>query len=268
MKIMDFQDTENLRFSRVSRGRNKSQSIICVRCYIIKEKIIFFQENDFFKYKMANIDILSEFEPADINEFKKDFTRVINAGFEVDRLYEESRNSLDFFIPKYEKLIGRFNKKYKGIEIGTKKSIEHFKVRLFVKERSIKDFFANSASRISGIRSVGRSNFGQIDATDSERFAIFLDSLLDKIYISYADIENGTSAIAAQFDRGKKSVEIIYSHGEIINENSAGFKVCAFYALKDGYNKKIDFYNEALTFGFGGLLDEVEKRKWTDRFRQ
>ena len=91
---------------------------------------------------------------------------------------------------------------------------------------------------------------------------------MDKIYLSYADIEKGTSTIAAQFNSAKKSVEIIYSLSEITNENSAGFKICAFYALKDGYNKKIDVYGEALTFGFRGLLDEVEKREWHDRFRQ
>ena len=216
---------------------------------------------------MANTDILSEFEPADIRTFKKDFTQVINAGFEIDRLYEDSMNSLDFFIPKYEKLMVTFNKKYREIEMNAKKSLEHFLVRLFVKERSIKDFFANSASRIHGLRSIGRTNFGQIDVGDAEKFARFLDSLLDKIYISYAD-EKGTSAIAAEFNRGKKSVEIIYSRSEIINENSVGFKICAFYALKDGFNKKIDVYNEALSFGVGSILDEVEKREWADRFRQ
>ena len=216
---------------------------------------------------MPNSDILSEFKPDDIGTFKKDFTQIIRIGSEIDRYYGESQHALDSIIPKYEKLIEEFNKKYKGIKIKTKKSIEHFSVKIYIEEKGVKDFFANSASRIQGLKSVGRTNFNQVDASDAEIFAKFLDSLLDKIYISYADIENGTSTIAAVLDRSKKSVELVYNPSEIINESSSGFKICAFYALKQGYNKKIDIYSEALTFGFSDLLDEVDKREWHDKFR-
>jgi hypothetical protein len=135
---------------------------------------------------------------------------------------------------------------------------------LFIKERSIKDFFANSASRISGLKSVGRTNFNQIDISEAERFAQFLDSLLDKIYIYYIDTEIGTSTIVAVFDVKERMVELIYSPSELINENSAGFKISAFYALKEGFNKKIDL--QAGTFGFSNLLNEIEKREWYDEF--
>lgn len=215
---------------------------------------------------MANNDLLSEFSLADINTFKKDFTQMIKVGAEIDRYYGEAQHDLDTLIPKFEKLTEQFNKKYKGIRIKTKKSLEHFEVRLFVKERSIKDFFANSASRIYGLKSVGRTNFNQVDISDAEKFARFLDSLLDKIYVSYIDPESGTSTIAAVLDRKERMVELIYNPVEIMNENSAGFKVCAFYALKNGFDRKIEVYGDASTFGFQNLLDEIEKREWYDRF--
>lgn len=215
---------------------------------------------------MPNNDILSEFSPADIREFKKDFTQLIRVGAEIDRYYGEAQHDLDTSIPKYERLVEKFNKKYKGIKIKTKKTIEQFKVRLFIKTKDVKGFFAESASKIPGLKSVGRTNFNQVEISDVEKFAAFLDSLLDKIYISYIDAESGTSTIAAVLDRNEKMIELIYSPAEIMNENSAGFKICAFYALKNSFDRKIEIYGDASTFGFSNLLDEMEKREWYDRF--
>ncbi len=215
---------------------------------------------------MANNDILSEFSASDINIFKKDFIQMIKVGAEIDRYYAEAHHDLDTIIPKYEKLVEQFNRKYKGIKIKTKKTIEHFKVRLLIRVKDIKEFFANSASRIPGLKSVGRTNFNQIDVSDAEKFARFLDSLLDKIYISYTEAESGTSTIAAFLDRNEKMIEIIYSPVEAMNENSAAFRICAYYALKDNFDKKIEVYGDASTFGFSNLLDEMEKREWYDRF--
>ena len=215
---------------------------------------------------MPNNDLLSEFNTVDINHFKKDFIQIIKVGSEIERYYGEAQHDLDTFIPKFEKLAEKFNKKYKGIRIKTKKTIEHFQVRLFLKVKDIKDFFAESASRVPGLKSVGRINFNQIDVSDAEKFAKFLDAILDKIFISYIEPESGTSTITAIFNRNEKMVELIYNSAELINENSAGFKICTFYALKEGYNKKIEIYNEAVTFGFYNLLDEVEKREWYDKF--
>jgi len=215
---------------------------------------------------MPNNNILSEFSASDISTFKKDFVQMISIGAEIDRYYGETQHELDTLIPRFEKLIEKFNKKYKGLDIKTRKLIDGYKVKLLIKERDIKVFFAESASRIAGLKSVGRTAFNQVDAADAEKFAKFLDSLLDKIYISYIDPETGTSTIAAAFDRKEKMIEMIYNPEEILNENSAGFKICAFYALKQGYDKKIDIYGSTATFGFSNLLDEIEKREWYDKF--
>ena len=215
---------------------------------------------------MANNDILSEFSPADITHFKKDFTQLVKVGAEIDRYYGEAQHDLDTLIPKFDRLIEKFNKKYRGMKIKTKKTMEHFKVKLFVKAGDIKEFFADSASRIPGLKAVGRANFNQIDVADAVKFAQFLDSLLDKIYISYSDYESGTSTLAAVFDRSEKMVEIIYNPAELVNENSAGFRICAYYALKNSFDKKIEIYGDASAFGFSNLLDEMEKREWYDKF--
>ena len=209
---------------------------------------------------------LSEFSTADINEFKKDFTQIIKVGEYIDTHYSNAKHELDTIIPKYEKLLEKFNKKYSDIKIKTKKTLEHFKVMLFVKEKDVKDFFANSASRIHGLKSVGRINFNEIDVADAEKFSGFLDSIFDKIYLSYVDPERGTSTIAAVLNKSLEMIEILYDAAEVIRENSAGFKICMFYALRNEYDKKIDVHSDAATFGFSSVPSEMEKREWNDKF--
>ena len=215
---------------------------------------------------MANGDLLSEFSPGDVAHFKKDFVQVIKVGAEIDRYYGDAQTDLDVFIPKFEKLAEQFNKKYKGLKIKTKTGIDSYKVRIFVKEKDVKDFFANSASKIPGLKSVGRTNFNQIDVGNVEKFANFLDSIMDRLYISYIDNNNGTSTVAAELSRKEKMVEIIYNPAEIIAESSATFRICAFYALKHGFDKKIEIYGNASTFGFYNIMDEIEKREGYDKF--
>lgn len=215
---------------------------------------------------MANNSILSEFSPSDIAHFRKDFTQMMKVGAEIDTYYAEAKRDLDVLIPKYGKLVDKFNKKYKGVKIKTKKSIDSFKVRLFVKSRAIQEFFAESAAKIPGLKAVGRNNFGQVDVNDADKFAKFLDSMLDRAYLSYMDSESGTSTFIAALDSREKMIEIIASPAEIMNENSAAFKVCAYYALRGGFDKKIEIYGDASTFGFSSLLDEIEKREWYDKF--
>jgi hypothetical protein len=215
---------------------------------------------------MANNDILSEFSSSEISHFKKDFIQMVKVGAELDRYYGKAQHDLDAFIPKFEALAEKFNKKYRDLKIKTKKTIESYKVRLFVREKSIKEFFAKTASRIPGLKSLGRTGFNQADVSDAENFARFLDSLMDKIYISYSNPETGTSTIAAAYDKREKMIEIVCTPSEIINEISAGFRICAFYALSNGFDRRIELYGDASSFGFYNLLDEMEKREWYDKF--
>ena len=191
---------------------------------------------------------------------------MIKVGAEIDRYYAEAKNDLDVLIQKYEKLADKFNKKYKGLKIRAKKTIDSFKVRLFVKSRSIQEFFAESAAKIPGLKSVGKTNFNQIEVNDTDKFARFLDSMLDRAYLSYMDPESGTSTFIAALDRKEKMIEITANPADIMNENSAAFKICAYYALRDGFDKKIEIYGDAGTFGFSSLFDEIEKREWYDKF--
>ncbi len=215
---------------------------------------------------MANNDILSEFSSADINLFRKDFVQIIKVGAEIDRIFGGSHHDLDTMLSKYEKLAEQFNKKYKGLKIKTKKTIDEFKARIFVKVKNIREFFAHSASRVQGMKAIGKTDFNQVDVSDVEKFASYVESLRDKIFISYADTERGISTVAAVFDRNNRMIELIYEPVEMMNENSAGFKLCAFYALKLGFDRKVKVYEDASTFGFSDQPDELQRRELYDKF--
>lgn len=211
-------------------------------------------------------DILSDFRKADVAKFRDDFVQMIKVGKEIDRYYREAHGDLDIFIPKYEKLSAMFNRKYKGLKIRAKKGIDEFKVQLFVKSNDIKEFFSESASKIPGLRSIGKSDFDQFDLTDPENLKKYMDSVKDSIYLIYADPESGSGTIGAVYEKKENMIELAYNTDEICNENSAGFRICAYYALKGGFDGKADIISEASTFGFVNLLDEAERREWNDRF--
>lgn len=198
-------------------------------------------------------DLLSEFSKSDILAFRKDLIQLMHSARETDIYYGEVNSDTDTIAKKFLQLAETFNKKYRGIKIKCEKKVESFDSRIFLKERNIKDFFANCASKIGGLRAVGRSNFNQVDVDDSERFAQFLESLMDKVFLTYVDPESGTSTIAAEHNIKEKMVELLYEFDDLINENSAGFRMCAYYALKNGSNKKVNFYEEAITLGFSRL---------------
>ena len=212
-------------------------------------------------------DILSEFNSSDISHFRKDIMQMVKVGIEIDRYYGEGHHDLDTFIPKYEKLIQLFNKKYKGIAIKTKKTADYFKTMLFAKSKDIKEFFAESASKIQGLSSIGKTGFNQADSGNTESFVALIESLTDSLFVSYADPDKGTSTLAVIYDKKEKMVEVNYNTDDIMNENSASFKVLAYYALKAGIDRKIEIISEASTFGFVNLLKEKERAEFSREFK-
>jgi hypothetical protein len=213
---------------------------------------------------MASGGILSEFGDADVTMFKKDMFQMIKVGSEIDRCFANGEEELDNLILKFEKLADKFNKKYANIKIKPKKGLEKYDVKVYIRENDLKSFFASSASRVSGIKSIGITNYNQVEARNSEQFSKFVESLKDHIYISYLGQE-GTCNFEVKFQNDDKLAELIYFTDDLLRENSAIFKICAFYALKEKFDDSIDIYNEASTLGFSNYLNEIENRQFRDR---
>ena len=73
----------------------------------------------------------------------------------------------------------------------------------------------------------------------------------------------GTSTLRV-LRQERKMAEINYNPEDMMNENSASFKVFAYYALKSGIDRKIDILAEASTFGFTNLLKEKERSEFQE----
>ena len=69
-----------------------------------------------------------------------------------------------------------------------------------------------------------------------------------------------------KYDKKEKKVQLVYDMKEIENEPSPEFKLVAYYALNDGYDKKINLHDEGATLGFSSLLSHVEKADYYRKF--
>lgn len=209
-------------------------------------------------------DVLGGYSRKDVTHFHKDIVQVARVAKEVDRFYGEWQSDMDKYIPKYKKFIDSFNKKYKGIEMKVKVSLEGIETKLLLKEKSIRAVFDNVASKIIGLKAVGAAKFNAVDVTDSEGFIKEVEKGKNKLHITYYDPELGTRYVFLSCDKQARKVELHYGE-QIVYDNSPEFKIACFYALKDGYNKKIKIHEGGATFGFDDLLSEREKAEWFDK---
>jgi len=97
-------------------------------------------------------------------------------------------------------------------------------------------------------------------------FNTFVNSIKNKLYITYYNPETGTSTVFLQYDKKEKKVQLVYDIEEIENEPSPEFQLAAYYALNQPYTKKINLHDEGGTLGFKSWLNGLEKRKYFDKF--
>lgn len=214
---------------------------------------------------MAN-GLLGSIDKKAINEFRKDLLQMLRIGKWVDKYYAESKYDLDTYLNKFNLLIESFNKKYKNIKLKLVKKTNEMILKILLNEKDVKNCFANSASKIIGVQSIGASNFGAATVSNTAEFTGELEKAKNRLYITYYIPSTGTSNVYLQYDPKEKRVELFYDLKEIENEPSPEFHLAAYYALNEGYNKKIDISEEGATLGFLSIPTFVEKAENVRRF--
>jgi len=198
---------------------------------------------------MADSALLGTIGRKAVNDFRKDLLGMVGVGSEMDRFYGEANPEIDSYMKKYNSLVNIFNKKYKNLSLKIVKKVDILELKLLLNVNNIKDVFAESASKIIGLQSIGRKTFGTAMVSNPEQFSAQLENVKDKLLITYYNPQTGKSTVLLQFDKKSKKVQLVYDE-DIENEVSAEFQIAAYYALKEDYNQKIKLVDEAVTLGF------------------
>jgi len=208
-------------------------------------------------------DIINELGSSDLSEFKKDFIELMRVNSGISSEYSKQSKDIDKKIREFKEIIGLFNKKYSNLELKLKQTPEELKLRIFIKEKSVKDIFTKVASRLNGLKSIGSSAFDKASIEESDKFSKELDKVKNKIFISYYEQEAGSSAVFLE-SSNKEIIELHYGEG-IGNDRSPEFKLCAYYAVKAGFDK-INIHEKIASLGFLEMPFFEKARKFLQRF--
>ena len=202
-------------------------------------------------------DIMSELNSNDLNEFRKDFTELIRVSFGISKEYSKLSKDVDRYLEEFKKIVALFNKKYNGLTLRLKKTTEELRLRIFIKENSVKDVFVNVASKFNGLKAIGVNDFSEAKVEEADKFSKMLDSVKNKLFISYFEQETSGTIFLEYYKEGM--VELHYNHG-IGDEKNPEFKLCVYYAVKGGIGE-VNVYEKLSGIGFveNPVLDKVRK---------
>ena len=213
---------------------------------------------------MADSTLLTSISKKAINEFRKDLLEMLRCGKEMDRYYGEANPEIDSYMKKFNSLVNLFNKKYKNLSFKLVKKVDNLELKMLLNENNVKDVFANSASKIIGLQSIGTKTSGTAMVSTPDQFSDQLNKAKDKLFITYYNPQTGKSTVFLQYDKKTKKVQLVYGD-DIENEPSAEFQIAAFYALQD-YNEKIKLTEEAATLGFTLWPEHKGKAEYYGKF--
>lgn len=206
-------------------------------------------------------DIISILDSKDRNEFEKDFTELIRVHFGINKEYSELGKDVDKYINEFKQITNLFNKKYKNLVIRLKQTTEELQLKIFIREKSVKDVFINVASKLNGLRAIGASDFGKAKVEEADLFSKELDKVKNKLFISYFEQESATVFL----EYYKKGIIELHYSKDIENERSPEFKLCAYYAVKDGI-KKINIHEKLSALGFTEMPILEKVRNFLKKF--
>ncbi|HLD89124.1 MAG TPA: hypothetical protein VI894_02875 [Candidatus Nanoarchaeia archaeon] len=180
-----------------------------------------------------------------IEEFKLDFLPLVRMTKELDKEFGEAEEEIVYNLPKYKMYVALFNKKYRWVYVKFIETNEGFQLRLYIKgEKNVKDAFLNAASKIEGVLAIGAESLERDSVFDQNELELELMQIRDRIHILYS----GNASILLRLDKMEKLVELCYDQKTILNERGPEFKLFAYYALRDGYDRKINLRDVAGAF--------------------
>lgn len=213
---------------------------------------------------MTEKDLLDSISKKDIEVFRKDFLQLMKVTYGMKDYYVKSYPVATKYMPKYKSIIRAFNRKYPGLKLKLIESHD-LDLKIFIKTtKPLKDIFMESASKITGLKSIGSKNFGAAEVSESEKFYTELDEVKKSIYVVYHAEQQSSDMLV--LNKKQKSVEVEYEIEDLLDEHNSNFKICTYYALKDGYKEKMKLFEKSADFGFVSVLSEEENKNTLNKF--
>jgi len=213
---------------------------------------------------MAEQDLMSSINKKDYAVFKKDFIQLMKVAYGMNDYYVKADPQATKYMKKYKSIIRSFNKKYPALKLKLIESHD-LKLKVFIKsDKPLKDMFLDSASKITALKSIGSENFGAAEISESEKFYSELEKVKKTLYVTYHAEHHHPDLLVLNLN--KKQVEVECEIGDFLDEHQSNFKICAYYALKEGYKEKIKLFGKSSDFGFVSVLSEEEFKKILEKF--
>ncbi len=190
--------------------------------------------------------LLDQFLPTDVTTFHEDFKRLTHMATSMNDLYDAGSNVFMKNSPIFEKYTKAFTDKYKNIIIiPLFDSTEKF-IQIFFDEKSLLKVFFDVIAKTEGLVGVGPDPLDMANVNDRQATEVALKSVKSKLYVRFAH----NQSIMLRINTRYKLTELIYDPKTIGNQNDPSYKLCAFFALNNGYDHDIDLEDIGEEFVF------------------
>jgi len=213
--------------------------------------------------QLTIMSLLDSIKEESISEFCKDLKIAIQVSVEIDKQYGEAEVECERNLKKFEPFVKDFNKKYKGIFL--KFCLENGKywLHLFLRVTDLKKIFLEAAVHIDRLKSGGDDTFDTLKLQNQAKLMVELNKVKKKMYLAYEAYKHNN--VLLKYDEKKKMVELCYSRESILDNESPEFMIACFYAIKHGFNERIDLQKYLPKFVFHSV-DKLsyEFESWGD----
>ncbi len=187
-------------------------------------------------------EIFMGYDEEDVNIFVKELFFVFSIAQKIDNDYGEGSSQAAKDIKKFKMLMKDWELKYRDIILDFRNDGIQCRLRCHLKD--------SVQAAVSIIRKM--NNFEKVEIAPSKVNAIFS---------SEKTKEENTVTLEVR----QNTLELIYSKEDMLNPKSPEFRLCTYYAMKDGYDKKIELekkYRDVFSFSF----EEAQKYDWQNRW--
>lgn len=191
-------------------------------------------------FQIETDDILKEYSHSDIKIFVYDLFLSFNILNYIDKLYGQGEsNKIDSDIKKYKNFIKEWNKKYRDVILDFIVGGIECKLEIFL-DCNI-DYASKLISRMYRYLRTNKSS--------SKLVAVFKS-------------DEGENTLNLQDD--KKMMKMIFLKEDMLNPKSPEFRLCTYFAMKNGFKREIDLQKYANEFSFD--IDDSSDEGWNRRY--